>query len=315
MAQSYLHLPVMCAEILDGLAPALADPDPIVVDATLGLAGHAGAILDAFPTARLVGVDRDPQALQLATERLSTFGRRVETFEGTYDQLDQALDGRRAAAVVFDLGLSSLQIDAPERGFAYAHDAPLTMRMDADDTQVTAADVLNTYPVEDLARIFRVWGDETHAGRIARAIVAAREREPFTRSARLVDVVREAIPASEHRSGHPAKRVFQALRMEVNEERALLATALPKALDALRLGGRVAVLSYHSGEDRLVKQVFAEAASDHAPVGLPVVPVGHLAQFRLVTRGALKPTQAEIVSNPRSQSARLRVIERIRENP
>jgi len=308
----YEHVPVMCEEILNLLAPALTTPGALMVDATLGLGGHSLAVLERFEEARVIGIDRDPQAIATATDRLLRYADRFETHQGTYDEISSALDGRKADAILFDLGLSSLQIDATERGFAYSSDAPLNMRMDGDDSRLTAADVVNTYSVEDLVRIFRVYGEEKFAQRIARAIATARQKEPFSTSARLVEVIASAVPAGQTR-GHPAKRVFQAIRMEVNDERTLLERALPQALSGLNLAGRLAVLSYHSGEDRLVKQVFADAGSDHVPPGMVVVPQQYQAQFRLVTKGALKPSDEEMMSNPRSQSARLRVIESMKE--
>jgi 16S rRNA (cytosine1402-N4)-methyltransferase len=217
--------------------------------------------------------------------------------------------------MVFDLGLSSLQIDEVARGFAYAADAPLSMRMDGDDSLLTAADVVNTYSAQHLARVFRDYGEETFANRIAQAIVAEREHAPFTTSARLSQTIVHAIPTGQTRSGHPAKRVFQAIRIEVNDERGGLERALPQALDHLALHGRLAVLSYHSGEDRLVKQAFARASTDQVPPGVPLVPVAQRARFATLTRGAQQPTAAEIGANPRARSARLRVIERIEEQP
>ena len=308
----YQHLPVMSDEIVDFLAPCLNHPGALLLDATVGLGGHSAAILARFTGARVIAIDRDPQAIAHARQRLVEVGENFQTFQGTYDRVAEALAGREADAILFDLGLSSLQIDSAERGFAYAWDAPLDMRMDADEAGLTAADVVNTYTADDLARIFYIYGDEKFSRRIAAAIVAARTAEPFTSSARLVETVASAVPAAS-RSGHPAKRVFQAIRMEVNDERRLLELALPAALAALVTGGRLAVLSYHSGEDRLVKHCFAQAASDHVPAGIAVVPPAYRAQFRLVTHSAQKPSATEIAANPRSQSARLRVIERKKE--
>ena len=307
------HVPVMCDEILDIFAPVLSTPGAIMVDATLGLGGHSLAALDRFDSITVVGIDRDPQAIETAAARLRPYEGRFEIHQATYDEISTVLDGRKADAILFDLGLSSLQIDSTPRGFAYSADAPLNMRMDADESELTAQDVVNTYSEEDLARIFRIYGEEKYAGRIARAIVDARKSEPFSTSARLVEVIVSAVPQGQTR-GHPAKRVFQAIRMEVNDERTLLERALPKALESLNLNGRMAVLSYHSGEDRIVKHVFAQAQSDHVPHGIPVVPDQFQARFSLVVRGALKPSDDEMMSNPRSQSARLRVIERTKED-
>ena len=309
------HIPVMLAEIVDLLAPALGGDDPVLVDCTLGLAGHAAALLRACPEARLIGLDRDPEALAVAADRLAPFADRVTLVEAVYDELPQVLArlGRtRVQGILLDLGVSSLQIDSPDRGFAYAYDAPLDMRMGRQT--LTAAEVVNTYSRADLARILRSYGEERFADRIARRIVAEREREPFTTSGRLVRLLTDAVPKASQRSGgHPAKRTFQALRIEVNGELAALESVLPSAVAALAIGGRIAVLAYHSLEDRLVKQVLTAASHDRAPRDLPVVPAGLGPELRLLTRGAQRPTAAEVATNPRAASARLRAAERIAE--
>jgi 16S rRNA (cytosine1402-N4)-methyltransferase len=309
------HVPVMLAEIVDLLTPALGGDEPVLVDCTLGLGGHAAALLHASAEARLIGLDRDPRALALAVDRLAPFGDRVTLVEAVYDELPQVLarlGQTRVQGILLDLGISSLQIDDPDRGFAYAYDAPLDMRMGRQ--RLTAADVVNTYSRADLARILRSYGEERFADRIAGRIVAERDREPFATSSRLVRVLTDAVPKSSQRSGgHPAKRTFQALRIEVNGELAALASVLPSAVAALALGGRIAVLAYHSLEDRLVKQVLAAGARDRAPRDLPVVPAGLAPELRLLTRGALRPTPAEVATNPRAASARLRAAERIAE--
>jgi 16S rRNA (cytosine1402-N4)-methyltransferase len=232
-----------------------------------------------------------------------------------YDELPAVLEQQgldAVDAVLFDLGVSSLQLDVTERGFAYREDAPLDMRMDSS-SGLTAADVLNTYPEADLARVLKEYGEERFARRIAAAIVRERSRAPFTTSARLVELLYETIPAPARRTGgHPAKRTFQALRMEVNEELAVLRRALPAAVDAIRVGGRVVVESYHSLEDRLVKQTFAAATRSDVPPDLPFVPEGHEPALRLVTRGAEQAGPEEIAANPRAASVRLRAIERVR---
>ncbi|MGI3780913.1 MAG: 16S rRNA (cytosine(1402)-N(4))-methyltransferase RsmH [Janthinobacterium lividum] len=311
------HVPVMLGEVVALLAPALAPtattPHPVLVDGTLGLAGHASALLEACPDAHLVGLDRDPQALASAGERLAPYAGRVTLVEAVYDELPDVLEGLghpRVQGVLLDLGLSSLQIDSPDRGFAYATDAPLDMRMGRSGP--TAAEVLNTYEVRDLSRVLRRYGEERFADRIARRIVEAREVEPFARSGRLVDLLRAAIPmATQRTGGHPAKRTFQALRIEVNGELAALESVLPSAVTALALGGRIAVLAYHSLEDRPVKQVLAAGAADRAPRGLPVVPPELGPELELLTRGASRPTEAEVAGNPRAASARLRAAVRI----
>ena len=270
------HIPVMLAEVVDLLAPALGGDDPVLVDGTVGLGGHAAALLRACPEARLIGLDRDPQALAAAARRLAPFADRVTLVEAVYDELPQVLarlGQTRVQGVLLDLGISSLQIDDPDRGFAYAYDAPLDMRMGRQS--LTAAQVVNTYSRADLARILRTYGEERFADRIARRIVAERDREPFVTSGRLVRLLTDAVPRASQRSGgHPAKRTFQALRIEVNGELAALEAVLPSAVAALAIGGRIAVLAYHSLEDRLVKQVLAAGARDLAPRDLPVVPAG-----------------------------------------
>ena len=310
------HVPVMLEEVVTLLAPALVPvggPEPVLLDCTLGLGGHAEALLQACPDVQLIGLDRDPAALDLARARLAPYADRVTLVEAVYDELPAVLRrlGRdRVQGVLLDLGLSSLQIDTPERGFAYASDAPLDMRMGA--TTTTAATILNTYAAADLARVLRRYGEERFADRIARRIVLARQEEPFERSGRLVELLFEAVPAASRRSGgHPAKRTFQALRIEVNDELAALESVLPDAVTALALHGRIVVLAYHSLEDRLVKRVLAAGSAERAPRGLPVVPAGLGPELALLTRGAQRPTAIETAANPRAASARLRAAVRI----
>jgi len=310
------HVPVFLGRVLELLAPALTGPDAVFVDATLGMAGHAEAVLSAHPDARLVGIDRDSDALALAAVRLAAFEGRTTLVHAVYDQLPEVLDRLGLAAVdaiLFDLGVSSLQLDEADRGFSYAHDAPLDMRMDRTGG-VTAADVLNTYSARDLARVLREYGEERFAARIADSVVRERSRRPLTSSGRLVELVRDAIPAAARRTGgNPAKRTFQALRIEVNAELAALERAIPAAIDAIAVGGRVVVLSYHSLEDRFVKRTFAAGATSTAPSGLPVELPEHAPRLRLLTRGAEQPDAGEIAVNPRAASARLRAVERVRE--
>jgi len=311
-----IHVPVMLERCVALLAPALAAPGAVFVDATLGLGGHSEEVLRRFPGVRLVGLDRDPEALARSGERLAGYAERITLVHAVYDELPRVLAGlglERVDGVLFDLGVSSLQLDEASRGFAYAQDAPLDMRMD-QTRGVTAAEVVNTYPAADLARVLREYGEERFARRIADAVVRERTREPFTRTARLAELVRAAIPAATRRTGgHPAKRTFQALRIEVNGELGALEQALPAAVDALAVGGRVVVLSYHSLEDRLVKRTLAAGATSTAPADLPVVLPEHEPQLRLLTRGAEVPTDDEVAANPRAASARLRAAERIRE--
>ena len=319
-ARAELHVPVMLAEIVALLAPALEAPDSaaegcVLVDCTLGLGGHAHALLAACPQAQLIGLDRDPQALALASERLAEFADRITLVEALYDELPAVLArlGRtKVQGILLDLGVSSIQIDDPERGFAYAQDAPLDMRM--GHQELTAAEVLNTYSKAELSRILRTYGEERYAEQIARRIVTEREREPFVNSGRLVQLLYDTVPAASRRTGgHPAKRTFQALRIEVNAELESLQSVLPSAIAALALHGRIAVLAYHSLEDRLVKQILGLAARDRAPRDLPIVPAGLRPELRLLTRGALRPSPAGIARNPRAASARLRAAVRISE--
>jgi len=309
------HVPVLLDRVVALVAPALAHPGAVMVDATLGLGGHTEAVLQRCPEARVIGIDRDTHALDRSRERLAPFGERLTLVHAVYDEIGEVLRDQGLAhvdGVLFDLGVSSMQLDVRERGFAYAEDAPLDMRMN-DTEGPTAADVLNTYPADELARILREYGEERFARRIADQVVREREREPFTRSARLVELVREAIPAPARRTGgHPAKRTFQALRIEVNDELSVLRRALPAAIEAIGVGGRVVVMSYHSLEDRLTKQAFAGVTRSTVPDDLPFVPEGSEPPLRLVTRGAEKATPAEIEENPRAASVRLRAVERVR---
>jgi 16S rRNA (cytosine1402-N4)-methyltransferase len=310
-----VHVPVMRDRVVALLAPALAEPGAVFVDATLGLGGHSAAVLDSIPTCRLVGLDRDTAALEIAGEHLAAWSDRVTLVHAVYDAMPEVLDDLGIAAVqgiLFDLGVSSMQLDEAERGFAYSVDAPLDMRMDAS-VGMTAADVLNTYSVDDLTRVLREYGEERYARRIAERIVAERDVAPWTTSARLVEIVRESIPMKVQRTspGNPAKRTFQALRIEVNDELGVLERAIPAALDCLSVGGRMVVMSYQSLEDKIVKQVFAAGATSSAPRDLPIVPDSMKPWLRLITRGAEKASESEISSNPRSQSVRVRAVERV----
>jgi 16S rRNA (cytosine1402-N4)-methyltransferase len=312
-----VHVPVLLERVTELLAPACSADGAVLVDATLGLAGHSLAMLEAHPGLRLIGLDRDPDARAEAARRIEAAGHtdRVTLVPAVFDELPDVLAGLGIAevqGVLFDLGVSSLQLDRPERGFSYAVDAPLDMRMDPGAPR-TAADVVNTYPPKDLARVLRVYGEERFASRIAAAIDRERIREPFTNTARLAELVRESIPAATRRTGgHPAKRTFQALRIEVNDELGALERALPAAVDALAIGGRVVVITFHSLEDRIVKQTLAADATDRTPPEFPV-PVPELGPvLRLLTRGGEAATDAETAANPRAASARVRAAERIR---
>ncbi|MGQ7351420.1 16S rRNA (cytosine(1402)-N(4))-methyltransferase RsmH [Quadrisphaera oryzae] len=313
------HVPVLLDRCVDLLAPALQPrPDgtaPVVVDTTLGMGGHSEALLERLPAARLVAIDRDPQALAIAGARLERFGERATLVRAVYDELPDVLADlrvREVHGVLMDLGVSSLQLDEVDRGFSYARDAPLDMRMDPT-SGLTAADVLNTYDARDLSRVLHVYGEEKFARRIADNVVRERAREPFSGTLRLVDLVRDSIPAPARRTGgNPAKRTFQALRIEVNRELDALRGAVPAALDALAVGGRLVVMSYQSLEDRIVKQTLAVATTSTAPPGLPFEPPEHAPRFQLLTRGAERADEAELAANPRSAPVRLRAAERVR---
>lgn len=309
-----IHTPVLLDRCIELLAPAIAHDGAVFVDATLGMGGHAEAFLDRFAGLRLVGLDRDTDALRIAGERLARFGDRVRLVHTVYDEIARATASAgfaRADGILFDLGVSSLQLDVADRGFAYAQDAPLDMRMD-QSAGVTAAEVLAAYSEGQLRRIFERYGEEKLAGRYARAIVAARAEAPIERSGRLVEVLQAATPMAVSRAGHPAKRVFQALRIEVNAELKALETAIPAALDLLEVGGRIVVLSYQSLEDRLVKRALSYAAASTAPPGLPVELPEHAPRFRLLVKGAELASDAERAHNPRATPVRLRAAERLR---
>jgi 16S rRNA (cytosine1402-N4)-methyltransferase len=309
------HLPVMRDRVLELLAPALKSPGAILVDATLGRAGHAGALLTAHPGLSLIGIDTDATAIEESRRALDGFAGRVTLVQAVYDELPQILAGlgeQAVQGVLFDLGVSSPQLDDPGRGFAYSRDAPLDMRMNQSGP-LTAADVLNTYPADRLARVLREYGEERFARRIADAVVRERAETPLTSTARLAEIIRDSIPAPARRTGgNPAKRTFQALRIEVNGELDALRRVLPAALAAVAVGGRIVVLAYHSLEDRAVKRELAGVAADTTPPGLPVQLAEARPQFRLLTRGAERPDAAELAANPRSAPARLRAAERIR---
>ncbi|WP_171059247.1 16S rRNA (cytosine(1402)-N(4))-methyltransferase RsmH [Arthrobacter crystallopoietes] len=314
------HVPVLRDRCINLLAPAIeraieSTGRAVVVDATLGMGGHSEALLRRYGQLHLIGIDRDEQALGLASRRLAEFSSRTDLVHAVYDEIadvvrDLGMD--TVDGVLFDLGVSSMQLDERGRGFAYSYDAPLDMRMDTSRGR-TAADVVNTYSQDELVRIIRKWGEEKFAGRIASAIVAARDEAPLETTGQLVDAIRKVVPASAARTGgHPAKRTFQALRIEVNEELEVLERAIPAALDVLGMGGRVVVMSYHSLEDKIVKGFFASGSRSSAPVGFPVELEEHKAQLKTLTKGTEVPTEAEIAENPRAASARLRAVERIR---
>jgi 16S rRNA (cytosine1402-N4)-methyltransferase len=302
----------MAAEVVNLLSPS---PPGVLLDATLGGAGHARALLDAAPHLALLGVDQDPAAVAAATDALAPYGSRARIERSRFDEIprlvaglaDQGIPG--LSAVLFDLGVSSPQLDRAGRGFSYRHDGPLDMRMDPG-RPLTAADVVNTWSERDLITLLRDNGEGRFAARIARAIVASR---PVESTGQLAEVVRGAIPAAARRTGgHPARRTFQAIRIAVNQELVILAGAIDAALQALVPGGRGVVISYHSGEDRIVKDTFRRAATGdcHCPPELPCV-CGAVPTVRLLTRRALRPSDQEVASNRRAESARLRAVERL----
>ncbi|MDY6997035.1 MAG: 16S rRNA (cytosine(1402)-N(4))-methyltransferase RsmH [Actinomycetota bacterium] len=316
------HIPVLLDRCVELLAPALTrsgsdGAGATLVDATLGAGGHSERFLTRFPGLRVVGLDRDPGALRIAGARLEPFGDRITLVRTRYDDIADAIAelgsavGPGVAAILFDLGVSSMQLDQPERGFSYSSDAPLDMRMDAD-SPLTAAEILNTFDEKELARILREYGEERFAGRIAAQVVRRRAAAPFTTTAELVELLYQAIPAPARRTGgHPAKRTFQALRIAVNAELESLREALPAAMAALRPGGRIAVMAYQSLEDRIVKTEFAAATASRTPPGLPVELPGHGPEFIALTRGAERASAEEIERNPRSAPVRLRALEKV----
>ncbi|MFB2583653.1 16S rRNA (cytosine(1402)-N(4))-methyltransferase RsmH [Herbiconiux liukaitaii] len=308
------HTSVLLERSLELLGPALERPGAVLVDCTLGLGGHSEAFLEAFPDLHLVGLDRDPNALRLAGERLERFSNRIDLVHCVYDEIDEALEGlgiEEVDGILFDLGVSSMQLDEVDRGFSYSKDAPLDMRMD-DTAEFAAAEIIATYSEADLRRIFRDYGEEKLADRYARKIVEARNAGPVLRSGHLVDIIQAATPAKFSNQGHPAKRVFQALRIEVNAELSVLEQALPKAIDALRLGGRIVVLAFQSLEDRIVKRELQKRAVSTSPPGLPVELPDHTPELKLLVRGAELADDAERARNPRAIPVRLRAAEKIR---
>ena len=319
------HVPVLLQRCVELLTPALTryhsdGSEAVLVDATVGAGGHAERFLTELPGLRLIGLDRDPSALEIAGARLDRFGERVTLVHTRYDGIVSALAECGYAAsesvhgVLFDLGVSSMQLDRAERGFAYAQDAPLDMRMD-QEAPLTAADIVNTYDEAALADILRRYGEERFASRIAAHIVRQRARTPLRSTAELVALLYQAIPApARRRGGHPAKRTFQALRIAVNDELDSLRSAIPAALDALTVAGRIVVLAYQSLEDRIVKRIFADSVASRTPLDLPVELPGHGPRFRSLTHGAERADATEIERNPRSTAVRLRALQRVDHN-
>lgn len=314
------HVPVLLERCVELLTPALtrhgADGSgAVLVDATLGAGGHAERFLTELPGLQLVGLDRDPTALDIATRRLDRFADRVRFVRTRYDGYWADRTESHVSGVLFDLGVSSMQLDRVERGFSYAHDAPLDMRMDPDGP-LTAAELLNTYDAKAIARVLREYGEERFAAKIAAEVVRRRQRQPLETTGELVELLYAAIPAPARRTGgHPAKRTFQALRTAVNAELDSLRSAVPAALDALEPGGRIVVMSYQSLEDKIVKTAFSAATASRTPEGLPVELPGHEPEFVALTRGAEKAPADEQELNPRSASVRLRAMEKVLRAP
>jgi len=310
---SELHKPVMLERCLDLLRPALSGHSR-VIDATLGLGGHTEALLLEHPELQVFGIDRDPQALELASKRLAQFGDRFVPVAATYDQIAEHFEPLSVDGILMDLGVSSMQLDDDDRGFSYARDTYLDMRMD-QTTGKTAADLLAELDEVALAKIFKHYGEERYAMPIARRIVEKRKDQPITHSGALNKIVSAVVPqVPGKQSGHPAKRVYQALRIAVNDELGVLERAVPQAIQALRPGGRLVVMSYHSLEDSIVKLAMQEAASSSTPIEMPVELPGTAAIFKIITRGVERASEREIELNPRAASARLRAGEKLEGN-
>jgi len=310
-----IHAPVMLERCIEVLGESLEGKPAVMIDGTLGLGGHSEAFLERFPQLTLIGIDRDTNALRLAGERLARFKDRIHLVHAVYDEIAEVLedlDIDGVDAILLDLGVSSMQLDEADRGFAYSYEAPLDMRMDTS-RGITAAEVVNSYSEADLARIFKEYGEERYAKPVAKAIVAARATKTFVNSTDLTALIAKVIPFIPGKSsGHPAKRVFQALRIEVNGELEVLTRTMPAAIEALNIGGRILVLAYHSLEDRIAKQALAAASTSSAPIDLPIELPEHAPILKLVVKGAEQASESEIQENPRAASVRLRAAKKIR---
>jgi len=309
------HVSVMRDTCIDLLTPALNKSEtPIVVDATLGLGGHSEALLEANPNLVLIGIDRDLDAIKKAQSRLAKYENRIHLNHSVFDEITEVVKSfgfEKVDGILFDLGVSSMQLDQSERGFSYSHDAPLDMRMDRS-TGITASEIVNSYAPGELVRILRTYGEEKFATRIVENIIKERAKAPLNSTAQLATLVKESIPAATRRTGgNPAKRTFQALRIETNDELGAVNRAIPQALELLKVGGRLVVMSFQSLEDRIVKEFFAQATTSGTPRGLPIDLPEFAAKFALVVRGSVLPSEAEIAANSRAQSVRLRAIERV----
>jgi 16S rRNA (cytosine1402-N4)-methyltransferase len=310
------HIPVALDYAIEMLAPALDSEEAVLVDGTLGLGGHSEAFLEAFPRLTVVGIDRDLSAIELASERLARFGSRVKIVHSLYSEIQEVLDSLKISkvdAILLDLGVSSMQLDEADRGFAYSFDSPLDMRMNQHEP-LTAAMILNQYSEGELARIFKEYGEERHSKKIARAIIDFRKSQEFTSSAELASLISKIIPFIPGKSsGHPAKRVFQALRIEVNAELDILGSTIPSAISTLRVGGRILVMSYHSLEDTITKVALSKLANSSAPIEMPVELPEHAPSIKMLTKGTVVATDIEKQNNPRSASVRMRAAEKIRD--
>ena len=300
---------------VDLLTPAINKSEtPVVVDATLGLGGHSEALLESNPNLVLIGIDRDLDAIVKAKNRLAKYENRVKLNHAIFDEITEVVNSfgfRQVDGILFDLGVSSMQLDQSDRGFSYSQDAPLDMRMDRS-TGITASEIVNTYAPGELVRILRTYGEEKFATRIVENIVKERAKAPLNSTAQLATLVKESIPAATRRTGgNPAKRTFQALRIETNDELGAVNRAIPQALELLKVGGRLVVMSFQSLEDRIVKEIFAQATTSGTPRDLPIDLPEFAAKFALVVRGSVLPSEAEIAANSRAQSVRLRAIERL----
>ena len=300
---------------VDLLAPAINKSEsPVVVDATLGLGGHSEALLELNPNLVLIGIDRDLDAIVKAKNRLAKFENRVKIGHAIFDKITEVVNSfgfNKVDGILFDLGVSSMQLDQSDRGFSYSQDAPLDMRMDRS-TGITASEIINTYAPGELVRILRTYGEEKFATRIVENIVKERAKGPLNSTAQLATLVKESIPAATRRTGgNPAKRTFQALRIETNDELGAVNRAIPQALELLKVGGRLVVMSFQSLEDRIVKEIFTQATTSGTPRDLPIDLPEFAAKFALVVRGSVLPSEAEIAANSRAQSVRLRAIERL----
>lgn len=309
------HISVMRDTCIDLLTPAInKSPRPVVVDATLGLGGHSEALLQSNQNLFLIGIDRDVDAIKKAQMRLAKFEKQIQLNHAIFDEITSVVNTagfEKVDGILFDLGVSSMQLDQIDRGFSYSQDAPLDMRMDRS-TGITASEIVNTYAPGELVRILRTYGEEKFASRIVENIVKERAKAPLNSTAQLATLVKESIPAATRRTGgNPAKRTFQALRIETNDELGAVSRAIPQALELLKIGGRLVVMSFQSLEDRIVKEIFTQATTSRTPRDLPIEIPEFAAKFALVVRGSVLPSEAEIAANSRAQSVRLRAIERV----